>query len=176
VQVAVAAAPSRCAELQQGSLQVGHMLRYLANLPSGSSMEAASTNIARPAADISEVRPPPGLPPPVGVPSHGSLLHGTGKCKPCVWFWKAAGCSNGLGCGHCHLCPESEIAARRKRRRAKLQDSAQKCQSSPCDSECETAAGSVQDSSSSQSSGGSRQSSCSPRPGLLSEPRRVHLR
>merc|ERR1712045_860639 len=63
------------------------------------------------------VSPPPGLPPPLGLPSHGSCLHGTGACKPCVWFWKAAGCEHGEECLHCHLCPRGEIAARRNRRR-----------------------------------------------------------
>merc|ERR1711920_579916 len=66
------------------------------------------------------VRPPPGLPPPVGLPSHGSCLHGTGRCRPCMWFFKASGCSRGQECLHCHLCPQTEIAARRKRRRARL--------------------------------------------------------
>jgi hypothetical protein len=24
----------------------------------------------------------------VSLPSVGSILHGTGTCKPCAWFWK----------------------------------------------------------------------------------------
>jgi len=57
--------------------------------------------------------PPPGL---LGcsLPSLGSAHHGTGRCKPCGWFWKAGGCANGLECCHCHLCPRDEIHARRR--------------------------------------------------------------
>lgn len=54
------------------------------------------------------------------VPSAGSALHGTGKCKPCAWFHKAAGCSNGDSCAHCHLCPEDEIRNRKKAKEAAL--------------------------------------------------------
>jgi hypothetical protein len=57
---------------------------------------------------------PPGLQPPPNTPSHGSLLHGEGVCRPCAWFWKSAGCKNGFDCGHCHLCPEGAIKARKK--------------------------------------------------------------
>lgn len=60
--------------------------------------------------------PPPGLLP-GSLPSVGSFDHGTGRCKPCGWFWKPGGCSNGRECCHCHLCPRGEIHARR---RAKL--------------------------------------------------------
>merc|ERR1719203_14999 len=61
--------------------------------------------------------PPPGLLPPPGLPSHGSCLHGTGSCRPCMWFWKAAGCGRGEDCLHCHLCLPDEISARKCRRR-----------------------------------------------------------
>ena len=54
------------------------------------------------------------------VPSAGSTLHGTGKCKPCAWFHKPAGCSNGDSCAHCHLCPEDEIKNRKKAKEAAL--------------------------------------------------------
>mmetsp|Transcript_7362 Transcript_7362/g.13049 ORF Transcript_7362/g.13049 Transcript_7362/m.13049 type:complete len:495 (-) Transcript_7362:69-1553(-) len=53
------------------------------------------------------------------VPSSGSALHGTGHCKPCVWFHKIEGCQNGAACQHCHLCPEGEIRARKKNARAR---------------------------------------------------------
>jgi len=49
-----------------------------------------------------------------GTVNHGSSLHGTGRCRPCAWFWKPGGCMNGDECGHCHLCPEGEIRARKK--------------------------------------------------------------
>lgn len=47
-------------------------------------------------------------------PNPGSLLHDTGRCSPCAWYWKPSGCSNGTGCKFCHLCPEGELKARRK--------------------------------------------------------------
>lgn len=46
--------------------------------------------------------------------SVGSVLHGTGECKPCAWFWRPQGCQNGSECLHCHLCPRSAMKERRK--------------------------------------------------------------
>jgi len=60
------------------------------------------------------LRVPPGLDPPTGTPSHGSLLHGQGGCRPCAWFWKPGSCQNGTNCLHCHACPEGELKARKK--------------------------------------------------------------
>jgi len=57
---------------------------------------------------------PPGLDPPAGSPSHGSVLHGQGNCRPCAWFWKPGSCQNGTSCLHCHACPEGELKARKK--------------------------------------------------------------
>eukprot|EP00747_Dinoflagellata_sp_TGD_P088912 gnl/TRDRNA2_/TRDRNA2_164156_c2_seq17.p1 gnl/TRDRNA2_/TRDRNA2_164156_c2~~gnl/TRDRNA2_/TRDRNA2_164156_c2_seq17.p1 ORF type:complete len:454 (-),score=94.17 gnl/TRDRNA2_/TRDRNA2_164156_c2_seq17:215-1576(-) len=55
------------------------------------------------------------VPPILGsLPSYGSMLHGTGRCRPCAWFWKAQGCQNGQECGHCHICPDGEIKARKR--------------------------------------------------------------
>mmetsp|Transcript_19001 Transcript_19001/g.53581 ORF Transcript_19001/g.53581 Transcript_19001/m.53581 type:complete len:291 (-) Transcript_19001:204-1076(-) len=51
---------------------------------------------------------------PHNLPSRGSALHGTGKCRPCAWFWKAQGCQNAQECGYCHLCPEGELRSRKK--------------------------------------------------------------
>jgi hypothetical protein len=71
-------------------------------------------------ARISGIELPPGLPAPPGLElplkpqSGGSALHGTGRCRPCAWFWKSKGCQNEENCGHCHLCPEGEIKARKK--------------------------------------------------------------
>lgn len=53
------------------------------------------------------------MPPVAPLPSVGSAMHGTGKCKPCAWFWKPRGCLNGQDCGHCHMCPDGEIKSRR---------------------------------------------------------------
>jgi hypothetical protein len=75
--------------------------------------EAVSTpGIAR-SRSGSNLLAPPGLTP-SGLPSHGSVLHGSGNCRPCAWFWKPGGCQNGKECGHCHLCPEGEIKNRKK--------------------------------------------------------------
>eukprot|EP00933_Yihiella_yeosuensis_P017168 TRINITY_DN1441_c0_g1_i3.p1 TRINITY_DN1441_c0_g1~~TRINITY_DN1441_c0_g1_i3.p1 ORF type:complete len:503 (-),score=117.10 TRINITY_DN1441_c0_g1_i3:472-1902(-) len=49
-----------------------------------------------------------------GIPSVGSALHASGNCTPCSWFWKQSGCQNGEDCRHCHLCPKSEVRARKK--------------------------------------------------------------
>jgi hypothetical protein len=48
------------------------------------------------------------------LPSSGSALHASGKCKPCAWFWKPGGCTNGKECCHCHVCPAEELKSRRK--------------------------------------------------------------
>mmetsp|Transcript_16033 Transcript_16033/g.36757 ORF Transcript_16033/g.36757 Transcript_16033/m.36757 type:complete len:882 (+) Transcript_16033:131-2776(+) len=50
---------------------------------------------------------------PPGIPSRGSLLHMSGRCRPCSWYHKPQGCSFGRECCHCHLCPEGEALARR---------------------------------------------------------------
>lgn len=63
-----------------------------------------------------------------GHSSIGSVLHGSGDCKPCAWFWKPQGCQNGQECLHCHLCPQSEIKIRKKMNTAEKKElnSAQK--------------------------------------------------
>jgi len=52
--------------------------------------------------------------------SEGSLLHGTGECRPCAWFWKPTGCLNGTECRHCHDCPPGEVKSRKKGKMAML--------------------------------------------------------
>ncbi|CAJ1341342.1 unnamed protein product [Effrenium voratum] len=47
--------------------------------------------------------------------SVGAVLHGTGECRPCAWFWKPQGCRNGKECLHCHLCLSNEIKIRKKK-------------------------------------------------------------
>lgn len=54
------------------------------------------------------------------LPSAGAILHGTGRCKPCAWFWKPGSCNWGVECGHCHMCPEGELRNRKKARVAQL--------------------------------------------------------
>lgn len=48
--------------------------------------------------------------------SIGSEFHAEGKCRPCAWFWKSAGCQNGRECLHCHLCQKGEMKLRKKQR------------------------------------------------------------
>merc|ERR1712087_883374 len=65
---------------------------------------------------------PPGLHPPKGMPSHGSVLHSSGTCRPCGFFWKASGCQNGLECLHCHLCPDGAAKLCKKAKGAKIRE------------------------------------------------------
>lgn len=85
------------------------------------SEEEQSSPGGRPHVDIP---PPPGLSAPAEgaqpLPSVGSILHGTGECRPCAWFHKEQGCQNAAECRHCHLCPEGEIKARRKAKASML--------------------------------------------------------
>jgi len=81
-------------------------------------------------------RPPPGL---EGIQAEavcadvneglqrpvGSSLHGTGMCKPCAWYWKPQGCSNGAECKHCHMCPKDEVKARSRRKLKKAGNDAE---------------------------------------------------
>ncbi|CAE8642070.1 unnamed protein product, partial [Polarella glacialis] len=48
------------------------------------------------------------------IPSEGSAAHGSGTCRPCVWFWKPSGCQNAYDCKYCHICDESELKSRKK--------------------------------------------------------------
>lgn len=74
---------------------------------------------AAPAAGVPTAAPttaqgPSSAPLPPGMPSRGSALHGTGRCRPCAWFWKEEKCHNLEDCGYCHLCPEGELKMRKK--------------------------------------------------------------
>mmetsp|Transcript_59937 Transcript_59937/g.160618 ORF Transcript_59937/g.160618 Transcript_59937/m.160618 type:complete len:358 (-) Transcript_59937:99-1172(-) len=55
--------------------------------------------------------------------SRGAILHGTGQCRPCAWYWRPQGCSNSQDCCHCHMCPAGEVKARRKARMEALRAS-----------------------------------------------------
>jgi len=82
------------------------------------SQKASSTSVLKDAGptvllSCEAVQPPPGLAPPQGFPSHGSLLHSNNMCRPCSWFHRQGGCRNGLQCSYCHLCPDG-VAKRRK--------------------------------------------------------------
>jgi len=51
-------------------------------------------------------------------PTIGSAKHHRRECKPCAFFWKAAGCSNGVDCVYCHLCDATEKKRRQKEKKA----------------------------------------------------------
>jgi len=51
------------------------------------------------------------------LPSVGSALHGSGRCKPCAFIFKK-GCMNGVECEYCHLCEPGE---KKKRQRLKIE-------------------------------------------------------
>jgi len=50
------------------------------------------------------------------LPTVGSAQHDAGRCKPCAFFWKEVGCSNGVNCLYCHMCGPSERRWRKKQR------------------------------------------------------------
>merc|ERR1712014_134442 len=52
------------------------------------------------------------------VPTVGSAKHHLGECKPCAFFWKSAGCTNGASCVYCHLCDANEKKRRQKEKKA----------------------------------------------------------
>jgi len=52
--------------------------------------------------------------------SIGSELHGMGECKPCAWFWRPQGCSNGEECRHCHMCYQGAFKTRKKAKMVEL--------------------------------------------------------
>lgn len=54
-------------------------------------------------------------------PSKGSVLHSTGQCRPCAWFWRPSSCSKGSDCDYCHLCIAGvlENAVKTRRREAR---------------------------------------------------------
>lgn len=56
--------------------------------------------------------------------SEGCIEHGTGRCRPCAWYWKEKGCVNGRRCRHCHLCPEFELKNRKKDKIAVMRSNA----------------------------------------------------
>jgi len=89
----------------------------IASVPSSTDEAKDSSVTPSDVAVVGGVSLPPGLPPPYGLPSHGSLLHGTSRCKPCMWFWKESGCARGQDCGHCHLCPQNEKRRRKAQAR-----------------------------------------------------------
>lgn len=61
------------------------------------------------------------------APSKGSMQHPE-TCKPCAWFWHHKGCSRGVDCDFCHLCPRGELKARQARQK-ELKSTKSTCES-----------------------------------------------
>jgi len=53
----------------------------------------------------------------LGLPSLGSLGHDHGCCKPCGFVHHKDGCSAGVSCSFCHLCPPGTIERQRQNKR-----------------------------------------------------------
>jgi len=51
-------------------------------------------------------------------PNRGSVLHMSGMCQPCAWFWKPVGCQSSSECNFCHICPDGVLKARKKTKQA----------------------------------------------------------
>jgi len=48
--------------------------------------------------------------------SKGSAQHHVGKCKPCAFVYRPAGCAEGSACTFCHLCGPEEKKRRQKQK------------------------------------------------------------
>jgi hypothetical protein len=49
--------------------------------------------------------------------SKGSVLHESGQCNPCGFFFKPSGCLLGADCEFCHLCTKQMFLQRKKARK-----------------------------------------------------------
>jgi len=49
--------------------------------------------------------------------SKGSESHHLGKCDPCAFHTRPAGCTNGSDCTFCHTCPAAALQTKRKANR-----------------------------------------------------------
>jgi hypothetical protein len=117
---AVAACKSWCA----GFTRQGSATWSCGSTSDGESLTAPSSpeGAAPPRLSAEPPSPPPSPPSPVrkSQASAGADLHGTGRCRPCGWFWKPEGCAHGAECCHCHMCPEGELKARKKAKLAAM--------------------------------------------------------
>lgn len=50
----------------------------------------------------------------------GSDLHEAGDCRPCIFFHKDGGCSNGEECDFCHTCAPDAVVRRKKARKEEV--------------------------------------------------------
>eukprot|EP00929_Paragymnodinium_shiwhaense_P048193 TRINITY_DN24401_c0_g1_i1.p1 TRINITY_DN24401_c0_g1~~TRINITY_DN24401_c0_g1_i1.p1 ORF type:complete len:387 (+),score=84.22 TRINITY_DN24401_c0_g1_i1:100-1260(+) len=65
--------------------------------------------------------------PPLGspeLPTMGSAGHHIGQCKPCAFVF-TKGCSTGVQCNYCHLCPPGEKKRRQKGKKADIRQGRQ---------------------------------------------------
>jgi hypothetical protein len=88
-----------------------------------SSLDASAVSCGSPSsASTGSTTCVPIVPLPLRQPENslGSQLHDLGECRPCAWFWRPQGCSNGEECRHCHLCTAGAMKTRRKARVAEV--------------------------------------------------------
>lgn len=79
-----------------------------------------SEDILKPAVQEKLASPARGKTP---YPEHEEK-HFSGKCQPCVYFFKPDSCRWGVECDFCHLCPEGEIRKRKKEKMRAMREQA----------------------------------------------------
>jgi len=111
---------------EQGSLiSSGYPSEQLTARPSAEQDSAANDSRSASEKDDQEATPaamgpPPGLKAPPNTPSHGSVTHNVGNCRPCAWFHKPTGCQNGQQCNYCHVCTDGELKSRKKNKQVAM--------------------------------------------------------
>mmetsp|Transcript_1411 Transcript_1411/g.2315 ORF Transcript_1411/g.2315 Transcript_1411/m.2315 type:complete len:441 (+) Transcript_1411:140-1462(+) len=106
-----------CHACPAGEIRRRKQEKHAAARANADSCDVAETNVAIAPAPV----------PYMARPSLGAVLHGTGQCKPCAWYWKPGSCVNGFECQHCHMCPEDELKTRKKGKVARLRLGHQAC-------------------------------------------------
>jgi hypothetical protein len=113
----VRVSPVACQQQLQKSSVV--LMHPASQMPQQGVVQQVAQAVAQPGAQSTVIEP-------LGVrkpqSSVGASLHGSGRCKPCAWFWKPQGCANAAACQHCHLCPEGELKNRKKAKVAVLRN------------------------------------------------------
>lgn len=110
----IGGAPARALVIPMGSITESDVGQQVEPAPPEPQPIAPVAQIAAPYAAPYIVPYSPPVQVSNGLPSKGSAAHGSGKCRPCAWFFKEQGCSNDYECGYCHLCPDGELKARKK--------------------------------------------------------------
>mmetsp|Transcript_107612 Transcript_107612/g.299768 ORF Transcript_107612/g.299768 Transcript_107612/m.299768 type:complete len:296 (-) Transcript_107612:208-1095(-) len=107
-----------------GHAKVSNLVRSLfdaettTGVPTPCSSPDRQSTIGSPSCSDQDALGGAALPHTALYPSRGSVLHMTGNCHPCAWFWKPVGCQSATECGFCHLCPDGVLKARKKAKQA----------------------------------------------------------